>query len=186
MSASEPERTRAADDKSEERFQRYLPVAPLGLIFLVVVYQLMKYHKLEQLPLALQWVLVVLVFLGVLFLTLTIVLPRWRRFWVRPCRNWWDAFVIASNTVMIALVVTLGFAIVSTFLYLQGMATTSPEHPLTDPVGDSMYYYEWNFLHSIPVLELPQALGWEAPPSATLTTSADCCSSSTRSFSSAQ
>src|SRR5947207_4838625 len=111
MSASEPERTHAADDKSEKRFQQYLPVAPLGLIFLVVVYQLMKYHKLEQLPLALQWVLVVLVFLGVLFLTLTIVLPRWRRFWVRPCRNWWDAFVIASNTVMIALVVTLGFAI---------------------------------------------------------------------------
>jgi hypothetical protein len=29
MSASEPERTHAADDKSEERFQQYLPVAPL-------------------------------------------------------------------------------------------------------------------------------------------------------------
>ena len=78
MSASGPERTRAADDKSEERFQRYSPVAPLGGVPLVVVYHLMKYHKLEQLPLALQCVLLILVFLGVLFMIGAIVLPRWR------------------------------------------------------------------------------------------------------------
>jgi hypothetical protein len=148
MIASEPERTRAADDKSEERFQRYFPVAPLGGIPLVVMWTLMKYHKLEQLPLALQWVLVVLVFLGVLFMIgATFVLPSWRRFWVEPSQNWWDAFMTASTTVIFALIVTVGFAMVSTFLYLQGMATTSPEHPLTDPLGDSILYYEWNFLH---------------------------------------
>ena len=80
MSASEPERTHAADDKSEERFQRYFPVASLGGAPSIIVFNLMNNHKLEleQLPLALQWVLVALIFAGLLFMIAGLVLPRWR------------------------------------------------------------------------------------------------------------
>ena len=162
MSASEPERTHPADD---ERFERYFNFVPLGGIPFAIINWLMSHHKLELLPLAVQWVLVVLVLVGALFMVRIFVLPAWRSHWVMPARGrWWGFFVLALNTLIIAYIVTCAFAVVSTFLYLHGMATTSVGRPLTDPANESIRYYLWYFLHSIPVLELPQALGWEEPP----------------------
>ena len=156
----------AADDKSDGRILRYLTVyQPLAAAPFVVVYMMTKHHWLEQLQSALQWCLMALVLVGALFMILIFVLPKWRKQWVRPSRgNWWGGFVVAYSTIIIAFIVTSCFALVSAFLYLQGVATISPERSLADPVNDSIEYYFWNLLHSIPVLELPHALGWEDPP----------------------
>jgi hypothetical protein len=166
MSASEPDRTHAADDKSYERFLRYNNVVvPLSGIPFIIVNWLMSHDEFDQIPFAIQWVLVVLVFVGALFMLWIFVRPRWRKFWVMPARmRWWGPFAVAAPTFVIALIVTCAFADISTFLYLHGIAKTSDGRLLSNPLNDSATYCVWNFLHSIPSLELPQALGWEEPP----------------------
>jgi len=165
MSVSESVRTHAADDNSHKRFQRYVEVIlPLTGVPFIIVNWLMNSHRFDQLSLTLQWALMVLVFVGGLSMIRVITLPRWRSLWVRPCREHWLAPpAVAFITLIIAFIVTGEFAVVSTFLYLQGIATTSPERPLTDPVNDSYWYYIWNFLNAIPILELPQTLGLDLP-----------------------
>jgi len=152
--------------RTGERFEPYFDVYSLGAWPFLIINWLMSHHKLELLPLAVQWVLVVVVFVGALFMAGIFVRPALRSHWVMPARGrrWGSFFVLALNTGVVAYIVTCAFAVVSTFLYRQGWATTSAGHPLTDPANDSIGYYVWNFLHSIPVLELPQALGWDDPP----------------------
>jgi hypothetical protein len=155
-----------ADHKDSGRVLRYWTIVqPLAAAPFILVNRLTSYHWFERLPLALQWSLVILVMVGALFMVWIFLLPKWRKQWVRPSRgNWWGGLVIAYSTIIIALIVTTCFASVSGFLYLQGVATISPERSLADPLNDSFWYYLWNLLHSIPVLELPQALGWDDPP----------------------
>jgi hypothetical protein len=65
-------------------------------------------------------------------------------------------------TLLIWLWATLSFAGLSAILVLQGIATTVPEHAIKDPVWDSaLHFYVWKSLDSIPVLEIPQTIGWE-------------------------
>lgn len=165
MSVSESERTHAADDNSNKRFQRYVKVIqPLTGFPFIIVYLLMSSHRFDRLSLTLQWALMVLAFVGGLSMIGVLTLPRWRSLWVRPCRKRWLASpAVAFTTLVIAFIVTGEFAFVSTFLYLQGIATTSPQRPLTDPVNASYWYYIWNFLNAIPILELPQTLGLDPP-----------------------
>jgi hypothetical protein len=65
-------------------------------------------------------------------------------------------------TLSIWLWATISFAGLSAILVLQGIATTDPEHAIKDPVWDpALHFYLWKSLDSIPVLEIPQTIGWE-------------------------
>src|SRR5262249_25378757 len=132
MNVSEPQKKRAPDDKNNSRVLRYWTIVqPLAAAPFILVNRLTSYHWFERLPLALQWSLVILVLVGALFMIWILVLPKWRKQWVRPSRgNWWGGFVVAYSTVIIAFIVTSCFALVSGFLYLQGVATISPERSL--------------------------------------------------------
>lgn len=164
MSASHRERTPAEHDKRADRYRRYTGFAALGMAPLAAAVTLL--NKLSQLPPALQWLLVGLAFASTLYVIGLVAFPWSRPLWLtfnsyNPA-HWWGFLLPASNTLYIALMATAGFALVSAFLYLQGLATTSPERALSDhPFNASFEYYAWSFLNAIPVLELPNTLGWE-------------------------
>jgi hypothetical protein len=69
---------------------------------------------------------------------------------------------LVGVTLAIWLWATVGFAALSAIFYLQGIVTTGPDRTLRDPVWDSAAnFYIWKSLDSIPVLEIPETVGWE-------------------------
>ena len=56
---------------------------------------------------------------------------------------------------------TVSFAGLSAILHLHGLATIAPAQALQDPLWDSaVNFYVWKSLDSIPVLEIPETMGW--------------------------
>jgi hypothetical protein len=153
------------DAKRSARYARYFGLITVGMAPLGVVWLLIKHDRLDRLPLALQWFLVALALASTLYLLGLFVLPWSRPLWLKSNfydpAHWWGFLLPLANTVYVASMATWGFAIVSGFLYLRGVGTTAPERALADPFNDSWAYYIWGFLNAIPVLEIPQTLGWE-------------------------
>jgi hypothetical protein len=153
------------DKKRVTMYGRYVGFIGLAMAPVVLVSFLIKPHRLDWLPVAFQWCLVVVAFLSALYIIGLIVLPWSRPLWLKSNfydpGHWWGLILPLANTVYIACMATGGFAIVSGFLYLRGLGTTTPEHALTDPVNDCWAYYIWGFVNAIPVLDIPQTLGWE-------------------------
>jgi hypothetical protein len=63
-------------------------------------------------------------------------------------------------TLAIWLLATVSFAGLSAILYLHGLATIAPAQALQDSLWDSAVFYVWKSLDSIPVLEIPETMGW--------------------------
>jgi hypothetical protein len=156
-------------DKRSKHFRIYFGLIPLSMGLLALVMWLMSHDYFYQLSLALQWVLICLSFGIALYLVGALALPWSRPLWLTSNlydpTHWWGFLLPVSNTLFTAFMATAGFAVVSVFLYRQGLATTSPERALADPFNESfkesLAYYLWSLLDAIPVLELPQTLGWE-------------------------
>jgi hypothetical protein len=153
------------DVKHSVRYQRYFGLITVGMAPLFLFTLLIG--RLDRLPLALQWILAAGAFGSTVYLLGLIVVPLTRELWLasnfyKPA-HWWGFLVPLLNTVYLTFQATWGFAIVSGFLFLRGVGTTDPERALTDPFNDSWRYYIWSFLNAVPVLEIPQTLGWERP-----------------------
>jgi hypothetical protein len=139
-----------------------LIMLPLGVFVVVIVP-----YGLHRLPLALQWTMVGLVFASTLGLASLFIWAWMRPLWLElngydPTRPWTSIRPLAITS-YVAGMATMGFAIVSAFLYLQGVASTSPERVLARPYVDTFWYYAWSLMDAIPALELPRTLGWEQP-----------------------
>jgi hypothetical protein len=163
--ASSRQSVHGQDAKRSARYARYFGLASLGTAPLGAVTFLITSDRLDRLPVTLQWILVALAFASTLYLLGLLVFPWSRPLWLRSNfynpKHWWGFLLPAANSLYVAFMATWGFAVVSGFLYLQGVAKTAPERALSDPFNDSWAYYMWDFLDAIPVLEIPQTLGWE-------------------------
>lgn len=167
MAKSKPDKDNAdsRDVKRGTRYGRYAGLISIGITPLVVFMWLLRNQRLEHLPPTLQWFLMMLAFVSTLYLVGLVVLPWSRPYWLKlnfynPA-HWWGYLLPLANTLYIAFFATSGFAVISTFLYLRGLATTDPEHALENPFNDCFAYYIWRFLNAIPVLEIPKTIGWE-------------------------
>jgi hypothetical protein len=155
------------EDKRSMRYRRYFGSIPFAMLPLVVALLSIERPYFYQLPLAVQCVVVGLAFASALYLVGVVALPWSRPLWLTSNlydpTHWWGFLLPVANTLYIACMATSGWAVLSAFLYLQGLATMSPERALAKPINDSLMYYFWSFLDAVPVLELPRTLGWELP-----------------------
>lgn len=134
----------------------FLCPAPAGLVFLV------GSDRIAQLPPGLQWPLVVIAFLGATSMSVAIALPVLRRAWLvmvgHKTRRRPD-FLPLLLSLWPAGFTTVGFALLSEFLYEQGVGASEPAEALSQ--SEALTYYVWHFLDAIPYLEIPRTVGWE-------------------------
>jgi hypothetical protein len=87
--------------------------------------------------------------------------------WIRSYTNsTQDREVIGAKVgeiIIVIVVATLGFAMISTVLLQQGVAATTSElNGYTYQLTWSLFgFYAWNLLDAVPVFEVPQTLNWE-------------------------
>jgi hypothetical protein len=131
--------------KRSARYKRYFGLIPVAMAPLAGVPWLIEHHRLDRLPVALQWFLVALALGSALYLVGLVELPWSRPLWLKlnlyTPAHWWGFLLPAANTAVVAAMATWGFAVVSGFLYLHGVGATAPERALGDPFNDSLAYY---------------------------------------------
>ena len=127
----------------------------------------LRSETLERFPFAVQVTDVALALAIGSFCAWGLVTAKSRKSWLKflePVTLTHGVYGVPALVLAIVWIVafaTLGFAGVSELLYLHGIATTEPDRALADPLTDSGRFYLWSFLNAIPVLEIPQALGWK-------------------------
>jgi hypothetical protein len=129
------------------------PVVP-GILSLLLVPGFPRAHVAVQ-------ILMVTMALGISLLLVSAVLTK------RARVKWLDVvgdsfYAHGVLTLSVWFWATLSFAGLSALLVLRGIATTVPEHAIKNPLWDSaLHFYVWKSLDSVPILEIPETLGWE-------------------------
>lgn len=167
----------SAEETRKKRFVLLL-FCSQGVIGLVLL-------TFERWPPVLQVLLVFVAFAGGLGLASVLVHPGLLRRWLEDVhgydrtRSWSFLWPAVDTVYLLCIFPTTAFVLLSSFLYLQGVAevsdvTTSERVPdgivgdptsssgvLEDPVNDIFLFYVWSFLDAVPVLAIPQTVRWE-------------------------
>ena len=153
------------DAKKVARYRRLFGLlVVLGMLPVYVAWQLMDTGWADR-RVQVQWVLAGVAFVGALYLVCLLVFPWSRPLWLQANlyqpEHWWGYLLPLVNTAWIAAWVTLGFAVVTAILHQRGVVTATPADAFDEPWFDASSYYLWSLAEAIPVLEIPQTIGWE-------------------------
>jgi hypothetical protein len=149
------------------RYEMLAGTGGVATVLLAFLLDLLDSDSLEDFPLAFQIAFVATAFAVGAFFAWGLVTERSRETFLQladpdaATHRWWGLLALGGLLALILAFATLGFAGVSELLYLHGLADTTPNRALQHPLDDSALFYVWSFLNSIPVLEIPQTVGWK-------------------------